>query len=64
MLFTELVSEALGCVTLIYYNSLHTVLADVHVNIELGVSLIHSVLHVAQLLVHEVLGVLLHWLVL
>ena len=52
VLLTELVCQAFGGVSLIYYNSLHAVLADVDVNIELGVSLVDLVLHFVQLLVN------------
>ena len=63
MLFAELFGEGLSSVALEDDDPLHSVLADVDINVELGVALIDSIFHVVELLIHEVLWIVLLLLV-
>lgn len=53
----ELVSQRLRGVTFVDYDSLHLVLANIDIDIELGIGFVNAVIDVDQLLVNQILWV-------
>lgn len=54
----EFVCKGFGSVTLVHNNTLHFVLAHIHVHVQLRVGLVDTVANIVQLLVNEVLWII------